>query len=137
MHMQRFGRIVQIYVTGIMLVTMGTALTVEYTTVGGLFSQIIPSTAIPIVIIIGVVSSIYTAYGGLHVSIITDQVQVTYTISYQTTLPFMQVQGSIWLSPLNHSCIQYSTPGSIIKSKPWPSHGIYAEFRLLFAKGID
>ena len=75
--MQRFGRIVQIYVTGIMLVTMGTALTVEYTTVGGLFSQIIPSTAIPIVIIIGVVSSVYTAYGGLYVSIITDQIQVT------------------------------------------------------------
>lgn len=55
---------------------MGTALTVEYTTVGALFSQVIPSTAIPIVIIIGVVASIYTAYGGLHVSIITDQVQV-------------------------------------------------------------
>lgn len=60
-----------------MLVTMGTALTVEYTTVGGLFSQIIPSTAIPIVIIIGLVSSIYTAYGGLHVSIITDQIQAS------------------------------------------------------------
>ena len=75
--LQRFGRIVQLYVTGIMLVTMGTALTVEYTTVGSLFSLIIPSTAIPIVIIIGVVSSVYTAYGGLHVSIITDQVQVT------------------------------------------------------------
>ena len=60
-----------------MLVTMGTALTVEYTTVGSLFSTIIGSTAIPIVIIIGVISSIYAAYGGLHVSLITDQVQAS------------------------------------------------------------
>ena len=74
--MQRFGRIVQLYVSAMMLVSMGTALTVEYTTVGSLFSQIIGSTQIPIVIIIGVVASVYTAYGGLHVSLITDQVQV-------------------------------------------------------------
>lgn len=58
-----------------MLVTMGTALTVEYTTVGSLFSGIIKVTQIPIVIIIGVVATVYTAYGGLHVSLITDQVQ--------------------------------------------------------------
>ena len=74
--MQRFGRIVQLYVSAMMLVSMGTALTVEYTTVGSLFSQIIGSTQIPIVIIIGVVACVYTAYGGLHVSLITDQVQV-------------------------------------------------------------
>ena len=59
-----------------MLVTMGTALTVEYTTVGAVFTQIIGTTQIPIIIIIGAVSSIYTAYGGLHISLITDQVQV-------------------------------------------------------------
>ena len=75
--LQRFGKIVQIYISGIMLVTMGTALTVEYTTVGSLFSIIIGSTAIPIVIIIGVVSTAYTCYGGLYVSLITDQVQVS------------------------------------------------------------
>jgi len=74
---QRFGWVVQLYVTGIMLVTMGTAMTVEYTTVGSLFSIIIGAgTVIPIVVIIGVVSSAYTASGGLHVSLITDQVQV-------------------------------------------------------------
>lgn len=59
-----------------MLVTMGTALTVEYTTVGSLFTNIINTTAIPVVIIIGVISSVYAAYGGLHISLITDQVQV-------------------------------------------------------------
>ena len=67
---------VQLYVSAIMLVTMGTALTVEYTTVGSLFTTIIGTTQIPIVIIIGVVATVYTAFGGLHISLITDQVQV-------------------------------------------------------------
>lgn len=31
---------------------------------------------VPIVVIIGVVSMLYTAYGGLYVSIVTDQWQV-------------------------------------------------------------
>ncbi len=40
------------------------------------FEIILGTTRIPIVIIVGVIASIYTAYGGLYVSIITDQVQV-------------------------------------------------------------
>ena len=73
--MQRYGKVVQFYISALMLVTMGTALTVEYTTVGAVFTQIIGATQIPIIIIIGIVSSVYTAYGGLHISLITDQVQ--------------------------------------------------------------
>lgn len=73
--MQRYGKVVQFYISALMLVTMGTALTVEYTTVGAVFTQIIGTTQIPIIIIIGIVSSVYTAYGGLHISLITDQVQ--------------------------------------------------------------
>ena len=75
--MQRYGKVVQFYISALMLVTMGTALTVEYTTVGAVFTQIIGTTQIPIIIIIGIVSSVYTAYGGLHISLITDQVQAS------------------------------------------------------------
>lgn len=82
--MQRFGKIVQLYISAVMLVTMGTALTVEYTTVGSLFSIIIGTTQIPIIIIIAVVSTVYTAYGGLHISLITDQIQVITFIAKHT-----------------------------------------------------
>ena len=59
-----------------MLLNMGIAMTAEYTAVGDLFELVIGTERVPIVVIIGVVSMLYTAYGGLYVSIITDQWQV-------------------------------------------------------------
>jgi hypothetical protein len=53
---------------------VGVALTAEFTAVGDLFELVIGTVRWPIVIVIGVVSAIYTAYGGLYVSIVTDQV---------------------------------------------------------------
>ena len=38
--------------------------------------MVIGAQRVPIVVIIGVVSMLYTAYGGLYVSIVTDQWQV-------------------------------------------------------------
>lgn len=58
-----------------MLFNMGIGITAEYTAMGDYFDIILGTTRIPIVIIVGVISSIYTAYGGLYISIITDQVQ--------------------------------------------------------------
>ena len=43
---------------------------------GDLFEIVIGTDRVPIVVIIGVVSMLYTAYGGLYVSIVTDQWQV-------------------------------------------------------------
>ena len=63
----------QIYVSLLMLLNMGVALTAEFTAVGDLFSVIIGTVRWPMVVIIGLVATSYTAYGGLHVSIITDQ----------------------------------------------------------------
>lgn len=40
-----------------------------------MFAIVIGSIRWPIVVIIGLVSAAYTAYGGLYVSIVTDQVQ--------------------------------------------------------------
>ena len=59
-----------------MLFNMGIALTAEFTAIGDLFEFVIGSERWPIVVIIGVVSMIYTSWGGLYVSIITDQWQV-------------------------------------------------------------
>jgi hypothetical protein len=66
----------QYFLTLIMLLNMGVFMTVEYTGIGDFFQNVIGTTRIPIAVIIGVVSSAYTAYGGLYVSIITDQYQV-------------------------------------------------------------
>ncbi len=60
----------------LMLLNMGIAMTAEYTAVGDLFELVIGTERVPIVVIIGVVSMLYTAYGGLYVSIVTDQWQV-------------------------------------------------------------
>ena len=57
-----------------MLFNMGVAMTAEFTAVGDMFAIVIGSIRWPIVVIIGIVSAAYTAYGGLYVSIITDQV---------------------------------------------------------------
>lgn len=72
---RRFGTIVQIVVSCLMLFNMGVALTAEYTAVGDLFEIVLGSVRWPIVVIIGIVTAIYTAYGGLYISILTDQVQ--------------------------------------------------------------
>ena len=74
---QRFGRVFSIWVAVLMLLNMGIAMTAEYTAVGDLFELVIGTNRVPIVVIIGVVSMLYTAYGGLYVSIITDQWQVS------------------------------------------------------------
>ena len=60
----------------LMLFNMGIALTAEFTAIGDLFQYVIGSERWPIVVIIGVVSMVYTSWGGLYVSIITDQWQV-------------------------------------------------------------
>lgn len=58
-----------------MLFNMGVGITAEYTALGDMFAIVLGSTRIPIVIIVGVVTSIYTAFGGLYISIVTDQWQ--------------------------------------------------------------
>ena len=59
------------------LFNMGIALSAEYTAVGDLFEYVIGSSRWPIVVLIGTVAMLYTAWGGLYVSIITDLWQVS------------------------------------------------------------
>lgn len=75
MALQRFGNVLMVWVTLIMMLNMGIALTAEMTAIGDLFSDVIGVTRVPIVITVALVSMLYTAGGGLYVSIVTDQVQ--------------------------------------------------------------
>ena len=47
----------------------------EYSTIGSLFGQYLGSTPVPSIVVVGVLTMIYTTYGGLLISIYTDQIQ--------------------------------------------------------------
>ena len=57
-------------------------MTAEYTTIGSLFQDFVGSVNWPIIITVGIVTMIYTMYGGLYISIVTDQVQAIVTIVF-------------------------------------------------------
>ncbi|KAF9110216.1 hypothetical protein BGX27_006634 [Mortierella sp. AM989] len=68
----RFGTIPTIIVTLVMLLNMSIALCAEYTSIGNLMELVIGAPRLPIIVCVAVVTSIYTAAGGLYVSILTD-----------------------------------------------------------------
>ncbi|KAG0003246.1 hypothetical protein BGZ80_005831 [Entomortierella chlamydospora] len=68
----RFGTIPTIIVTLVMLLTMSLALCAEYTSIGNLMELVIGGPRLPIIVCVAFVTSIYTAAGGLYVSILTD-----------------------------------------------------------------
>jgi SSS family solute:Na+ symporter len=71
----RFGFVAKTFVVLIILFNMSIALLAEYSTIGSIFKAFVGSVPYPMIILIGVLTSVYTAYGGLLVSIYTDQVQ--------------------------------------------------------------
>jgi Na+/proline symporter len=75
----RYGKLCQFYVTLIICFNTGIAMTAEYTAIGDIFQDVAGINRIPIVIVIGVVSMVYTAVGGLYASLITDQAQAIFS----------------------------------------------------------
>ncbi len=71
-----YGRPVQLFVIALSLVNMGTAMIAELTGIGQLFESYVggPSGAY-IIVLVAVVTAVYTASGGLLVSILTDRLQ--------------------------------------------------------------
>lgn len=47
----------------------------EYSAIGTIFNLYVASVAFPIIIVVGVLTTAYTVYGGLIVSVYTDQIQ--------------------------------------------------------------
>ncbi|KAI8599246.1 hypothetical protein EDD21DRAFT_416980 [Dissophora ornata] len=76
----RFGTIPTIIVSVVMLFNMFIALCAEYTSIGNLMELVLGGSRLPIVICVAVVTSIYTAAGGLYVSILTDVAQGVFGI---------------------------------------------------------
>jgi Na+/proline symporter len=72
---KRFGRIAEYFVMMLVLYNMANGIAGEYTAVGDLFEKIAGGSRLLIVILLSTVTCIYTAYGGLSVSVKTDQVQ--------------------------------------------------------------
>ena len=63
----------------------------EYTAVGALFNDFLSTPAFVPIIVIGCITMLYTAVGGLYVSIVTDQWQSLFSI-------FLLTGTSIWVS---------------------------------------
>jgi Na+/proline symporter len=76
----RFGPVLKIVVALLCLFNMSIAMLAEYTTIGALFKDFVGSINYPIIIVVAVLTLAYTAYGGLAVSIITDQLQGAFAI---------------------------------------------------------
>lgn len=71
----RFGPVLKTAVALIALFNMCIVLLAEYTTIGSIFTDYVGSVGWGIILAVAVVTMCYTAYGGLVVSIATDQVQ--------------------------------------------------------------
>jgi Na+/proline symporter len=74
----RFGQYFQAWVTLNVLFNLGVALTVEYTSVGSLASNFLGIPNWVPIVVVAVVTIIYTAAGGLYISLVTDQIQAIF-----------------------------------------------------------
>ena len=77
---RRFGLFAQYLVSLMCLYSMMIGLIAEYTAIGDLFEFVVGAERIMIVLMIGLVTSFYTSYGGLLASIKMDQFQGIFVI---------------------------------------------------------
>ena len=78
----RFGFAAKTLVICIVMFNMSIALLAEYNTIGSIFKSFVGSVPYPMIILVGTLTTIYTAYGGLLVSIYTDQVQGVFSLIF-------------------------------------------------------
>lgn len=71
----RFGPYFQCWVTVNVLLNLGIALTVEFTAIGALYTTFLNQPAWIPISVVAVVTMIYTAAGGLYISLLTDYFQ--------------------------------------------------------------
>ncbi|KAI8928060.1 hypothetical protein BC831DRAFT_450236 [Entophlyctis helioformis] len=76
----RFGRAGELFVALLVLLNLSIALTAEYTSIGNLFSDFFGVPRYVPILVVGIVTMVYTATGGLYVSIITDQWQALFSL---------------------------------------------------------
>jgi len=76
----RFGARAKGVVLGITMLNMCVGLLAELTTIGALFRDFVGGGALPMILVSALLATCYTAYGGLLVSIVTDQLQALFSL---------------------------------------------------------
>ncbi|KAI8892135.1 hypothetical protein BC833DRAFT_612569 [Globomyces pollinis-pini] len=71
----RFGTIFAKWVIFNVLLNVGIALCAEYTAIGELFGNLLQTSAWIPILVVSIVTMVYTAAGGLYVALLTDQIQ--------------------------------------------------------------
>lgn len=71
----RFGKLFQTWVTLNVFINLSVALIVEYTAIGSLAVDFLGIPAYVPIVVVGIVTMIYTTCGGLYISLLTDQFQ--------------------------------------------------------------
>jgi Na+/proline symporter len=82
----RFGPAMRWCTCVVALFNMAIFMLAEFTTIGALFADFVGSTAYPIIIVMAVLTTVYSAYGGLLVSIVTDQIQAGVSLLFLIVL---------------------------------------------------
>lgn len=71
----RFGFVAKALAFAIVLFNMSIALLAEYVTIGSIFQSFVGSVPYSMILVTGLLTTVYTSWGGLIVSLYTDQVQ--------------------------------------------------------------
>lgn len=82
----RFGPAMRWCTCVVALFNMAIFMLAEFTTIGALFKDFVGSEAWPIIAVMAVLTTTYSAYGGLLVSIVTDQIQAGVSLLFLVVL---------------------------------------------------
>ncbi|CAI5529735.1 unnamed protein product [Closterium sp. Naga37s-1] len=83
---RRFGLPFAVYISLLAVGNMGVAMAAEYTALGDLFHRLLHAPRLPIVMLTAATAMLYTAAGGLYVSIVTDQCQALASLIFTALL---------------------------------------------------
>jgi len=76
----RYGWGTQMLVFFLTMFNMSIVIIAEFTTIGSLFKDFVGTIEWPFIVLVAVLTLGYTAFGGLHISIITDRVQAIFCV---------------------------------------------------------
>lgn len=116
----RFGPMSQLLTVLLTLFNMAIAMLVEYVSMGSLFSQLLGSVSYGQIVFYGVLTMLYTGYGGVKISIITDQFQGIMAVIL-SIIVFIYVAVTYRVSVFADTAYGQSVPVSPTLTKPMPN----------------
>lgn len=82
----RYGPVMKGCAVIVALFNMAIFMLAEFTTIGALFQDFVGSKNYPIIIVMAILTTAYSCYGGLLVSIVTDQIQALVSLGFLVIL---------------------------------------------------